>query len=682
MIAGARSSTTGLPRARPPRGQRAAGESPWRLRAAFGNRDEAQPFAERERAAPRAGLRVLLVEDNPGDADLVREALARADRSLVLVHVERISEAIVRAREAAFDVVLLDLSLPDSFELAGARQLRAACPHLPIVVLTALDDDRVAARAVAEGAQDYLVKGQLEPSLLVRSMRYAIERQQYGERARLLAQEHSARIAAETAERKLRESESRFRAVLDQVEDYAIFILDPEGCVASWSSGARLLKGWSQEEILGKSFALLYPPEEAARGAPGAELERAAREGHVESEGWRIRKDGSRFLANVVVTALRGEQGELLGFVKVTRDITERRRCERNAEFLARATQELGSSLDSKATLERLVHVVVPQLADWCGVEVEGEGGSTGAFVSSAPVDPRAEQASLDSLIVLPLRSRGVAYGTVTLAMTGSRRRFDRVDRELAVELAHRSELAIDNARLFEEVQRAVRIREDVLAMVSHDLRTPLASIQVAASLAARRLAAEPQLSDVLRHLHAIERRTVGAAVLLQDLLDMAAIRAGRMTVSVAPVDADALLSEALEAHEALALEKGVSVEKGTSGAIAVQCDRSRILQVFSNVLANAIKFCAAGAGVRMSAERGEGFATFTIADTGPGIAEDDRPHVFEAYWSARPSARHGTGLGLFISKGIVEAHGGRIWIESQAGLGTTVRFTLPTGTG
>ncbi len=736
MITGASSSTSGLPRARPPRGERAAGERPWRPRAAFGHPGEGQPFAEGELAAPRAGLRVLLVEDNPGDADLVREALARADKSLALVQVERISEAIERALEAAFDVVLLDLSLPDSFELAGARQLRAAFPDLPIVVLTALDDPRLAANAVAEGAQDYLVKGQIEPSLLVRSMRYAIERQQYGERARLLAQEHSARIAAEAAERKLRESESRFRAVLDQVEDYAIFILDPEGCVASWSSGARLLKGWSQEEILGKSFALLYPPEEAARGMPGAELERAAHAGHVENEGWRIRKDGSRFLANVVTTALRGEQRELLGFVKVTRDITERRRAERNVEFLSRATQELTLSLDSKATLERLVHVVVPEVADWCGVDVEGGGGSTGAFVTSTHGDPRAEQAlqesrlrfplderwpseiverlrrgepvflpqvgeaelsavarsaehlellrtvGVHSLIVVPLRSRGVAYGSVTLAMTGSMRRFDNTDLDLVVELARRSELAIDNARLFEETQRAVRIREDVLAMVSHDLRTPLSAIRLAASLAARRVAEGAQLSGVLQQLEAIRRRTVGAEVLLQDLLDMASIRAGRMTVKFAPDDAGALLSEAMEAHEALALEKGVSLEQETSGAIAVRCDRSRILQVFSNVLTNAIKFGAAGARVRVGAEHGERFATFTVVDTGPGILEDELPHVFEAYWSARQQARQGTGLGLFISKGIVEAHGGRIWIESQAGRGTTVRFTVPTATG
>ena len=203
-------------------------------------------------------------------------------------------------------------------------------------------------------------RGRFEPSLLVRSIRYAIERHQHAERARLLAEERAARIAAETALAALRESESRFRAVLDQVQDYAILVLDPKGLVASWSTGARLLKGWSPEEILGRSFESFFPPEEVARGNARAELDRAAREGHVENEGWRLRKDGSRFLANVVITALRDEHGDLLGFVEVSRDVTERRRTEQNRELLAQATQELASALDPIAALDRLAHLAVP----------------------------------------------------------------------------------------------------------------------------------------------------------------------------------------------------------------------------------------------------------------------------------------------------------------------------------
>jgi signal transduction histidine kinase len=137
------------------------------------------------------------VEDNPGDAQLVREAFAQANAVVDLVHVERISEALRQAEERQFDVALIDLSLPDAFELSGVGRMRMALPSLPIVILTALDDERLAAKAVAEGAQDYLVKGEIPPPLLLRAVRYAIERQQYADRSRALAEECAARFAAE-----------------------------------------------------------------------------------------------------------------------------------------------------------------------------------------------------------------------------------------------------------------------------------------------------------------------------------------------------------------------------------------------------------------------------------------------------------------------------------------------------
>jgi PAS domain S-box-containing protein len=693
--------------------------------------------ADRDPTPTSDPLRVLLVEDNPGDAELVREAL-RAHAGTTLVHVERIAEAVDRARAGACDAVLLDLSLPDSFELDGVRRLRAEFPDLPIVVLTSLEDDRVAAQAVAEGAQDYLIKGQIEPSLLLRSLRYAIARQQVGERARLLAEERTARVAAEAARLEaqraaaaLRESERRFRAVLDQVQDYAIFVLGTDGRVASWSKGARLLKGWSQEEIVGRSFESFFPPEEVARGKPGAELERAARDGHFEEEGWRLRKDGSRFLANVVVTALRDDEGRLIGFVKVTRDVTHRRRAERNLEFLARATEALATSLEPGAAIHRLAHTAVPYLADWCGVDLVAEDGTVGDFVTSAFVDgakdallhesrrrfpvaagscsqvvealrrgepvffPEVGDAELSaiarsaehveflrsialrSFMAVPLRSRGVAYGAVTFAMTEPGRRFDPVDRDVAVDLARRAELAVDNGRLFAEMQRAVRVREDVLAVVSHDLKTPLTSTRISAFTAAECLA-RGEYAKVRQCLEAIQRGTQRAERLLRDLRDMASIRAGRMAIRASEEDGQALLAEALQAHEAIARDKGVSLSSARGPGAAMRCDRDRILQVFTNVIANAIKFCATGDRVDVSLEPGERFATFTIRDTGPGIAEDALPHVFEAYWSTARRPDEGTGLGLFISKGIVEAHGGRIWIESRVGRGTAVYFTIP----
>ncbi len=689
--------------------------------------------APRERSRASDRLRILLVEDNPGDVELVRGALdeERADASLL--HVERISEAIVRARAGACDVVLLDLSLPDSGGLEGARRLRAECPDLPIVVLTSLEDDRLAAQAVAEGAQDYLVKGRIDGALLVRSIRYAVERQRYAESARQLAAERSARLAAEAAIAALRASENRFRAVLDQVHDHAIFQLDPEGRVASWSKSASLLKGWSPEEILGRRFDCFFPPEDVARGKPGAELLEAARVGHTEDESWRLRKDGSRFLANASVTALHDEQGRLLGFVKVTRDVTGRRRTERNVEFLGRATHELAQSLDPRAALEHLAGMVVPYLADSCCAFVLAEEGASCELVASACADPAKERLALEaargfpvgpwptfevieqlrrgepvflpelgepelramarsedhlellrsaglrSSIVVPLRARGALYGGLTLGMTQPERRFDRVDLELAVDLGRRAELAVENARLFEEVQRAVRVREDVLAVVSHDLKGPLSVIQLAALSAARMLDKAGGGDPAIRHqVDSIQRGVRRATVLLRDLLDMASIRAGRLAIRTSQEDAESVLAETVEAHEALAREKGISLSSGGTAGLSVECDRDRLLQVFANAITNAITFCRSGDRIDLAVAGDGRFATFTVADTGPGIAEDALPLVFEAYWSGARQAGHGTGLGLFISKGIVEAHGGRVWIESRVGQGTTLRFTVP----
>jgi PAS domain S-box-containing protein len=198
---------------------------------------------------------------------------------------------------------------------------------------------------------------------------------------------------AQQALSALRASENRFRAVLDQVQDYAIFVLERDGRVASWSAGAARMKRWPAGEIMGRSFEVLFTPEDVASGRPREELERAVREGRLEQVGWRVRRDGSRFLAHVVLTALRDEHGEPFGFVKVTRDITEERRAEQNRELLAEATQELAAALDPLSAVQRLVRVAVPRVADLCAVDVAREDEGAGEFVATAAVDAAKERA-------------------------------------------------------------------------------------------------------------------------------------------------------------------------------------------------------------------------------------------------------------------------------------------------
>ena len=235
----------------------------------------------------------------------------------------------------------------------------------------------------------------------------------------------------------------------------------------------------------------------------------------------------------------------------------------------------------------------------------------------------------------------------------------------------------ISERKRFEHaLQDAMRAREEILAVVSHDLKNPLGAIYMAAALLAAKPESDPR---VRKQVETIQRSASRMEHLIGDLLDMASIQAGRLAVEGKPEDAGALVTEAIEAHEPAAREKGIRiVRSGELGARRIACDRDRVLQVFGNLLGNAIKFCRSGDVITIRGSGAGNEARFDVSDTGPGIAESELPHVFEPYWSAKRHATKGTGLGLYISHGIIDAHGGRFWVESKQGQGTTFSFTLP----
>jgi signal transduction histidine kinase len=389
---------------------------------------------------------------------------------------------------------------------------------------------------------------------------------------------------------------------------------------------------------------------------------------------------------------------------------------ERRAAFLASAGQELTASLDFEHAVSTLARLIVPNLAEACAIDLaEGEGRLRRAAVAHRePAKQRALAARLEqvitdvpgvlqramesreariigaasslgeylgvdgqhSMLAIPLVSRGQTLGLVVAAAPeGSV--FTREDAALAAELARSGSLAIDNARLYQESQQAVRAREEVLAIVSHDLRNPLNAITLAAQL----LAMSPKIAgDDREHIETIEVSARRMRALIEDLLDVTRLDGGkRLPIEPEPLEVEALTSEAYELFKAQAAASSITLQLSADENLPpVYADRHRVLQVLSNLIGNAMKFTPPGGLVTVRAERRGDEVLFTVADTGPGIPAEHLGDIFNPYWQAKRTARMGAGLGLPIARGIVESHGGRIWVESEPGAGTKFSFTLP----
>ena len=352
------------------------------------------------------------------------------------------------------------------------------------------------------------------------------------------------------------------------------------GAVATWNSGAARIKGYRAEEIVGQHFRKFYPPDAIESGWPEHELRVAAAEGRFTDEGWRIRKDGSRFWAQVTLTALRDEAGRLRGFAKLTRDLTERKRTE--------ALEVSGAERDALLENER-------------------------------------------------------------------------------------------NARIL--AQRSARIKDEFLATLSHELRTPLNAILGWTQLLRSRT--EPDPAEFQRAMEVIERNARAQVRLIDDLLDLSRIMSGRFRLDVQQVSLLDVVRGALDSIEPTAQTKGVRLESVLDPrSIVVSGDPSRLQQVFWNLLSNAVKFTPKGGKIQVLLQRVNSHIEFSVHDTGIGIPADFLPHVFERF-SQKDSSAHrehgGLGLGLAISKQLVDLHGGSIHAKSLGeGRGATFVVTLP----
>ena len=282
------------------------------------------------------------------------------------------------------------------------------------------------------------------------------------------------------------------------------------------------------------------------------------------------------------------------------------------------------------------------------------------------------------SFMAIPLVARDRAIGIIAFGYSDSERRYEARDVLLAEAVSMRLALAVDNARLYETAQAAIRSRDSILAIVSHDLRTPLASIGMAASLLLQ-AALEDAQEPARRRLEIIQRSAALMSHLIEDLLTVTTIEAGSFSLDQRPVEVGALVGELVETLTPLAAARSLALEQSVAPALPmVLCDRERVLQVLSNLVGNSLKFTPPAGRIHIAAALREGEVCFTVQDTGRGIPEAELPHLFDRYWKSEAGGG-GVGLGLAIVKGIVAAHRGKLWVQSTQGQGSTFSFTLPT---
>jgi PAS domain S-box-containing protein len=532
--------------------------------------------------------------------------------------------------------------------------------------------------------------------------------------------------AIKRAELALRESEERFRLTIDEAP-IGMALVGTDGRFLRVNRALCEIVGYTADELTGLTFQTITHPDDLDVDlAFAGQLERGEIPRYKLGKRY-VRKDGTLVDITLSGSALRGPDGKPILYIAQIEDVTEQKRLEAEQHFLARIGPILGANLDFEETLTRIADLAVEDIADLCIVESVEDGEEVrrikvasrdpakaslceqlvrvsldrrrphlmyDVFKTRQPVllqRPSADTiaslaqseehhdllraAEIRAMVAVPLVAEGRLLGAIALISSNPSRIYGPADLRLAEELARLAALSLENARLYRAAKRATQARDDILGIVAHDLRSPLNSVVLQSTL----LASAGLDPRCLRAAEAIERSAMRMARLIQDLLDVTSMEAGQLSVSPERVRSDQVLADAVDAQKLHAGSLRVELRLELPPHLPdVRADRDRLHQVFENLIGNALKFTRAGGAITVGATACDGGVVFSVRDTGTGIPPDHLPHLFDRFWQARRGDRHGAGLGLPIVKGIIEAHGGRIWVKSTVGEGSVFSFTLP----
>jgi two-component system sensor kinase FixL len=505
---------------------------------------------------------------------------------------------------------------------------------------------------------------------------------------------HSSRIetAARASDQRALRMARELELLIDGATNYAIYMLDTAGHITIWNQGAERIKGWPEAEVLGRHFSMFYPADEVAAGKPAADLLQAERNGRLEEESWRVRKDGTEFLASITITAFKDAAGETVAFGKIIRDITDERAVqaviearEAHLRSILATVPDAMVVIDDTGTITSF-SAAAEEMFGWREREIVGRNVSV--------LMPEPDRGAHDGYMAHYLRTgRRRIIGTrrrvvgarrdgstfplelsIGEATGGQDRVFTGFIRDLSAKEAAEAQLA----QMQSELTHVSRLSAmgTMASTLAHELNQPIAAVAnyVEASRDMLGRPIDPDMMAVLREaLGEAASEAFRAGNIVRRLRSFVA--RGEVDKSVEPLGT--LIEEAATLGLAGATERGIfsRIEVAETGPVLV--DRVQIQQVLVNLMRNAIEAMTGNGGgaLVISAERDEDMAHIVVADTGPGLSEDVRGRLFEAFASTK---REGMGLGLSICRTIVEAHGGRIWAGPRAGGGTEFHFTVP----
>jgi PAS domain S-box-containing protein len=751
-------------------------------------------------------LRVLIIEDDAVDRMQLERLLANSSLDVAEVKcANRLATAIDMLQQSTFDVLLLDLGLPDSQGLESIIQIQTHVPDVPVIVLSGLDDENTATTAVQKGVQDYLIKGQVDSTVLMRSVRYALERKK--------------------AERQLQMAEQRYRTIFEN-SAVAIMMVDREERLISWNGFTEQLLGVTSEELLGRPIGSLYPPAEWQR-IRSMSIRQKGMQHHLETQ--MVHKSGEVIDVDISLSVLRDPDGEPTGSIGVVRDITERKRMEsalresekrfrqvvanakewiwevnadglytyvgpiverilgykpeeilgrkyfhdffhpddadqlraqvfeifsrhdvfsefqtrnlhkdgrvvwllrsgvpifddhqrligyrgadvditermRIHEILDRKQKNLEAIFDAAPAAMLLVseEMVVtraneairqmsgkefrdiigsdPCVALGCSHAEEGEGGG-------APCD----KCSLKRMIQTAFDAGKPIHGveirpTLNVSGDGPPPWFLMSVEPVTIDSGRHVVVAFnditDRKRAEEALKETMELKSQVISTVSHELRTPMTSIREAVSIVLDGVAGK--LNKDQTHFLDIARRNLDRlSRLIDEVLDFQKLNAGKMRFEMQENRIERTIEDAYATMQPYAQKKGVHLSTQVDPRLpAAVFDNDRMIQVLTNLISNAIKFTPEGGQICVSVEQQEGSLAIRVSDTGYGIPKEALSKIFDQFYRVHRPGKEikGTGLGLAIVVKIVNAHNGRIEVESEVDKGTTFTVLLPLG--